>query len=57
MQKIELFPDSTNCIETVARQEYAAVYKELITPGRENHKLEEKLETLWLFLETADLKT
>jgi hypothetical protein len=56
MQKIDLYPDSTNCIETVARQEYSGVFKELITPGRENHRLEEKLEILRLFLETADFK-
>lgn len=56
MQKIELYPDSRSCIETVARREYAGVFKELITPGRENRKLEEKLEILRLFLETADFK-
>jgi hypothetical protein len=56
MQKVELYPDLTNCIETVTRKEYAGVFKKLITPSIKNKELEEKLEILRLFLETADFK-
>ncbi len=54
MVKIELVAGLNNCIETVARREYAAVLRQLLTPGKGNKELEEKLETLRLFLETAD---
>jgi len=56
MLKIELIPDLTDCIETVAKRERAAVLKQLIKPGQGNKELEEKLEILRLFLETADFK-
>jgi len=56
MLKIELVPDLTHCIETVAKREHAAVFKQILAPGKENKELEEKLEILRLFLETADFK-
>ena len=56
MLKIELVPDLTHCIETVAKREHAAVLKQLLAPGKRNKELEEKLEILKLFLETADFK-
>ena len=56
MLKVELLPDLTHCIETVARKEHTAVYKQVLAPGKSNRELEEKLETLRLFLETADFK-
>jgi len=56
MLKVELIPDLTHCIETVAKREHAAVLKQLLTPGQGNKELEEKLEILRLFLETADFK-
>ena len=56
MLKVELIPDLTECIETVARKEYAAVLARLLKSGRRDKKLEEKLEILRLFIETADLK-
>jgi hypothetical protein len=56
MLKIELIPDFTHCIETVARREYADVSKQLLTPGRANKGLREKLEILRLFLETANFR-
>ena len=55
MLKIELVPDPTHCIETVAKREYSAVLRQLLTPGEVNKELEEKLEILRLFLEGADL--
>jgi hypothetical protein len=54
MQKIELIPDLEHCIETVAKREYELVLKQLLTRKRRNKGLEEKLEILRLFLETAD---
>ena len=56
MLKIELVPDLTHCIETVAKREHAAVLKQLLTPGKVNKELEEKLEILRLFLERVDFK-
>ena len=54
MLKIGLFPDLDNCIEMVAKREYAAVLKQLLSQKQRNKKLEEKLEILRLFLETVD---
>lgn len=56
MLKIELVPDLTHCIETVAKREHAAVLKKMLAKKRINKELEEKLEILRLFLETADFK-
>ena len=56
MLKVELIPDLTYCIETVAKREHAAVLKKLLKSGQGNKELEEKLEILRLFLETADFK-
>ena len=56
MFKIELVPDLTHCIETVAKKEHAMILKQLLTPGKINKELEEKLEILQIFLETADFK-
>jgi len=59
MQKIELVPDLTHCIETKAKKEYDAAVQKVLAgaPESESNELEEKLETLRLFLETADFKT
>jgi len=56
MLKVELIPDLTHCIETVAKREHAAVLKQLLTPGKGNKELEEKLEILRLFLERVGFK-
>ena len=56
MLRVELIPDLSHCIETVAKIEHAAVSKQLLTPGQRNKELEEKLEILRLFLETANFK-
>ena len=56
MLKVELIPDLSHCIETVARREHTAVWRQLLTPGLRNKELEEKLEILRLFLETANFK-
>ena len=56
MLKIELIPELDHCIEMVARREHTAILKQLLTSGQRNEELEEKLEILRLFLETADFK-
>ena len=56
MLKIELIPDLENCIETIARREHASTLSRLLRPGKTDKGLEEKLETLKIFLETADFK-
>ena len=56
MRQIELVPDLSSCIETVARREHERVAQELLsteTPGEESM---DRAETLRLFLETADLR-
>jgi type II secretory pathway component PulF len=54
MLKIELIPDFTYCIKTVAKREYADVLKQLLTLGQANKSLQEKLQILGLLLETPD---
>ena len=54
--KVELVPDLDHCIETLAKKEHADVSKKILEAGQRNKELEEKLEILRLFLETADFK-
>ena len=54
--KVELVPDLDHCIETLAKKEHAAVSKKILEAGQRNKELEEELEILRLFLETADFK-
>ena len=56
MLQIELIPDLTHCIETMARREHAAVLKQLLRGDQGNKELEEKLEIIRLFLETSNFK-
>ena len=56
MLKVELVPDLAHCIETVAKREHAELVQQLLASGSGNKELEEKLEMLRLFLETADFK-
>ncbi|MFC2000932.1 hypothetical protein ACFLUZ_00310 [Chloroflexota bacterium] len=56
MLKVELIADLWHCIETVAKREQTAVWKQLLTPGQRNKELEEKLEIFGLFIETANFK-
>ena len=56
MLKVELIPDLSHCIETVARREHTAVSTQLLTLDKRNKEMEEKLEILRLFLETANFK-
>jgi len=54
MLEIELVPDLSHCIETVARRKYEDTLKKLLAPGETSKELEERLETLGLFLQTTD---
>jgi translation initiation factor IF-3 len=54
--KIELVPDFDHCIETVAKKKYAELTQILLYCKADNDEIEEKLETLRLFLGTADFR-
>ena len=56
MLRVELTPDLSHCIETVARREHTAVSRQLLASTGSNRELEEKLEVLKLFLETEDFR-
>jgi len=53
---IELIPDLSSCIETVARREYNDATRALMTATSPDEALVEKAEVLRLFLETADFR-
>jgi hypothetical protein len=55
MTAIELFPDLTHCIETVAKKEYEDITRQLLA-GESNAELEDRLALLRDFLETADFR-
>jgi hypothetical protein len=54
MIEIKLEPSPSSCIETVAKREYERVLSMLLKGDREDRRLEEELELLRLFLESAD---
>ena len=56
MSMIELTPDLSSCIETVARREYNDITRTLLTTTSRDETLAEKAEVLRLFLETADCR-
>ncbi len=56
MLQIEVVPDLSHCIETVAKREYESTLKQLLGAVEVNKELEEKAEILRLFLETMDFK-
>ena len=56
MSVIELLPDLSNCIETVAKREYNDVTRTLMTVASPDEIVKEKAEVLRLFLETADFR-
>jgi hypothetical protein len=53
--EIDLEPELSACIETKAKREYQKTLGKLLTET-EDGNLEERLETLRLFLETVDFK-
>jgi hypothetical protein len=56
MECIELIPSLSHCIETTARQEYWNSVNQYMESGREDKKLEEKIEVLKAFLESVDFR-
>jgi hypothetical protein len=54
--RIELIPTLELCIEGTARQEFKKSADEYMQSGRNDRKLEEKIELLRTFLETADFR-
>lgn len=56
MPVIELTPDLSSCIETVARREYNSIVRTLLTTTSCDEEIREKGELLRVFLETADFK-
>jgi hypothetical protein len=56
MDGIELFPSLSHCIETTARDEFWNSANQYMQGGQKDKKLEEKIELLRSFLESADFK-
>ena len=56
MDGINLFPSLSHCIETTARDEFWNSANQYMEGGQKNKKLEEKIELLKAFLESADFK-
>lgn len=53
---IELTPDLSSCIETIARHEYNDAVRTLLTAISPDETIREKAEVLRRFLETADFR-
>jgi len=51
--RIELLPDLSYCVETRAKQEYATIMSRILS-GDQSPGIEERLDLLKTFLETAD---
>jgi len=54
MLRIELVPDLSHCIETVAKREHREALEKLLGAEEETKELQERLEVLRIFLETMD---
>jgi hypothetical protein len=51
---VELYPSLSRCIETVAREEYWNLASQLMKSGQEDEELQQKVELLKGFLESAE---
>jgi hypothetical protein len=51
---IKLIPTGSHCIETTAKREYWKSVDEYLKKANEDKRLEERIELLKAFLETAD---
>jgi hypothetical protein len=56
MVEIEIEPDLSSCVQTLAKREYNQLTSELLTSDEENEELQERLETLRMFLESTDFR-
>ena len=54
--QIELIPTTTQCIETVAKNEYWKSVEWYLEVGEENKWLEDRIELLRMFLESMDFR-
>ena len=54
MHQVELIPELTHRIETVAKNEYGETLRQLLAASEGTEELEEKVELLRIFLETMD---
>ena len=56
MAEIELEPDLSSCVQTLAKREYHRLTRELLASDEEDAELQERLETLRIFLESTDFR-
>jgi len=56
MVQIELTPDLSHCIETVARKEYENLVRGYLQGSKTDSEFEDKVELLRAFLESADFR-
>jgi len=56
MLRIELVPDLSHCIETVAKREHREALEKLLGAEGGTKELQERLEVLRIFLETMDFR-
>lgn len=54
MVEIKLEPDLSSCVQTLAKREYDRLTRELLMSDEEDTELQERLETLRMFLESTD---
>jgi hypothetical protein len=54
MVEIKLEPNLSSCVQTLAKSEYNRLMRELLTSDEEDTELQERLETLRIFLESTD---
>jgi hypothetical protein len=57
MFQIKLVPDTTHCIETVARNEYEKLLRSVMREGRVDPHLSARMELLRTFLQNADFRS
>jgi hypothetical protein len=56
MPQIELVPTLDLCIEGTARQEFLRITGDCLQRGKADRALEERIDLLRMFLETADFR-
>ena len=56
MLSIELVPDLSHCVETVAKKEFQETLQRILSAEEVSDQLKDKAEILRFFLETADFR-
>jgi hypothetical protein len=54
MMKIDIEPDLSHCVRTVARREYQRALQEILSSEQASEDLCQKVDTLRIFLESTD---